>query len=373
MSIAINDLRVALVTGSLTIGGSEKQAFYTCKALRQAGAVVHVFCTKKNEYFARELTRSGFPLHDFGAARLPLLRLLHLVGMLRDFKPDVIQSVQTFTNLYVGIAGRLLGVASVGSVRTSKRHLDSTLGKWVRPALHLPDALLVNSVAAARSLRSGRLRSRLVVIPNVIEPPAVATRCSREVDASEEEESATVVGIGRFIAEKRFDRWLTIMSRVADYVPRVKGVLVGDGPERSALESQARELGIMHSLVTFVGMQSDISPFLKDATVLLHTADEEGFPNVLMEAMAFSRPVVSTPAGDAGKLIQKSEGGLVIPPDDLDEASKIVAEIVSNPSLATSMGMRGRGFIEKEHSFDALVDTLSDLYVSLGLGSAFLR
>ena len=71
----------------------------------------------------------------------------------------------------------------------------------------------------------------------------------------------------------------------------------GEGPLLPELAAQARDLGV-DRLINFLGVRHDIAELLAGSTFLIHTADEEGCPNVVMEAMACGRAVVATDAGD---------------------------------------------------------------------------
>src|SRR5206468_5059598 len=107
----------------------------------------------------------------------------------------------------------------------------------------------------------------------------------------------SVLAIGRLSPEKRWDRLLRSVAVLAARKVEIAVRLVGDGPLLEELRSQARRLGV-DGMVQFMGIQRDIPALLKDSLFLVHTADAEGCPNVVMEAMACGRAVVATDAGD---------------------------------------------------------------------------
>ena len=87
--------------------------------------------------------------------------------------------------------------------------------------------------------------------------------------------------------------------------------IVGDGYLGESLQRQTQDLGIT-DFVKFIGHHNDIPSILANATLLAHTSDSEGCPNVVMEAMACGRVVVGTDAGDIPSLVKDGKTGFVV-------------------------------------------------------------
>ena len=115
-------LRVALVAGTLAAGGAERQLVYGARALSRAGVEVRVFALTRGELYERVLREEGLEPVWVGRRGSPIARLWTLGRELSKFRPDVIQSTHSFANLYAGILGRTLGIASVGVLRSSLAH-----------------------------------------------------------------------------------------------------------------------------------------------------------------------------------------------------------------------------------------------------------
>jgi glycosyltransferase involved in cell wall biosynthesis len=99
-------------------------------------------------------------------------------------------------------------------------------------------------------------------------------------------------------------------------VPEASWIVVGDGPERPALEKIVRERGL-EGRVRLLGARphAELPGLLGAADVLLHTAEREGLANVWVEALACGTPVVITETGAAREVVDRPEGGRIVPRD----------------------------------------------------------
>ena len=128
----------------------------------------------------------------------------------------------------------------------------------------------------------------------------------------------TVITVGRLVEQKGIDVLLAAWAKVASVLPDWRLALVGDGPLRGVLNSQARNLGVADS-IEWTGHVSDPFPFLRGAKVFVMTSRFEGTPNALLEAMACGLPaVVSDASPGPCELIGGGDdgAGLIVPVED---------------------------------------------------------
>jgi glycosyltransferase involved in cell wall biosynthesis len=142
----------------------------------------------------------------------------------------------------------------------------------------------------------------------------------------------------------------------------LRGVIVGDGPARASLEARARERGLLPDGVAFTGARTDVPRLLAGADMLALTSQHEGFPNVVMEAMAARLPVISTPAGDAASLVQDGSTGYVVAFDDEDQLTAKLTSLARSPSQRLAFGAAGRALIEERYRVDTLVPRALRIY-----------
>ena len=122
---------------------------------------------------------------------------------------------------------------------------------------------------------------------------------------------------------------------------------------RGELEALARSLHV-DRLVQFLGARHDIPDLLADAAFLVHTAENEGCPNVIMEAMACGRAVVATDAGDTPYHIDDGKTGFVVPREDEAALADRIAALLKDRELRRRMGDAGRTKAEQAFGLDRL-------------------
>jgi glycosyltransferase involved in cell wall biosynthesis len=359
----IETVRVAFLAGTLVGDGAEKQLVYMVRALRDVGVCVRVYHLRKGEFYESVLRDQEIELCYIGRLENPLLRLALLSAKLREFRPHFIQSSTSWANLYVGLAGRLCRALTIGGMRNSLAHDLEMMKGWTPWLVRVPHALIANSYGAKRETEAfGIDGQRITVLQNVINleefdsPPA-----GREAPISVVH-GQVVMAVGRLVRVKRFDRFIDSLAMVRGRFPNVRGVIVGEGPERAALEQRAAAVGLSPECLSFLGRREDVPALLRQAHVLMVTSDQEGVPNVILEAMAAGVPVITTSVGDAGVLVQHGITGYVVPVEAAEQRGECLVKLLESEALRRKFGEAGRRRVEQNHSFEVLGDQLLATY-----------
>ncbi len=176
--------------------------------------------------------------------------------------------------------------------------------------------------------------TRLVRIPNAL--PDLGPPRTPDLD------TRVAVGLGRLTDQKGFDRLLPAFAQVVAQRPDWVLRIYGDGPEREALESQAVDLGLERH-VQLMGASRDVSADLARASLFVLSSRTEGFPMVLLEAMAAGLPVVSfaCPHGP-DEILTDGEDGLLVPDGDIDALAAAVLRLVDDPAQRAALSRRAR-------------------------------
>jgi glycosyltransferase involved in cell wall biosynthesis len=328
-------IRIALVAGTLGRGGAEKQLVLMARSLRAAGADARVYCLTRGEAYEAELRGSGIPVEPIGGGSLPAARLLALTVVLRRFRPHVVQSCHTFVNLYAAISARAIGAIGIGALRSTLGHARRANGAWTPLLLSAPAALIVNSDSAAEEVAQGARRRRrpVFVVANAIEVPR-----SLPERPTPSGGPVCVAFVGRLIPVKRLDLFLQAVALARGEVPGLVAVVAGDGPELPRMRALAADLGLPPSAVTFLGSVDTVDDLLRTVDLLVLSSDEEGCPNVVLEAMSAALPVVATQAGDLGDAVQDGRTGFVVPVNDAVALAGRIVELAKSPSLRRRLG-----------------------------------
>jgi len=253
----------------------------------------------------------------------------------------------------------LLGVREVGAIRSDAiNEVQNTGRMFGRLSLRVPRVIVANSKAAIRNAISmGVSAARLHLLPNVVDTDKFKPASRSAGD------HIRLLAVGRLGKEKRFDRFLSVLDRVQRQSPiPVRGIIVGDGPERERLELQAKEMALLPDCVQFAGAVSDMTNVYQEADILVLTSDWEGTPNVVFEAMASRLPVVATRVGGMEEIIQHGETGILANAEDEPAMVNSLLMLINDSKLRLRIGNRAREYVTANHSQHRLPDLLSGIY-----------
>ena len=356
------DFKVAFVAGTLATGGAERQLVAMCRALTAAGVRTAVFSLTKGERYETVLGEAGTSVIWVGSSRIRLARIAAVASAVREFRPNIVQSVHGYTNVYAAAAARYCGVPSAGALRGSLGTFRKSHSLLAGALLRMPSAVITNSRSAWQDVVESKLLppGRIFLVHNSldVQPYRIATQAA-------DRRGVRCIVVGRLTESKRVDRFLKALALARAKAPALTGMIVGDGPARASLERVSSSLGLK-PYVTFTGLSHRVHDLLADAHMLVSCSEDEGMPNVILEAMAAGLPVVTTPAGDSRFLVEDGLSGHVVPFGDLLAMATRMVRLAHSCSLRIEMGARGRRVVERLFTIERLGADLLDVYRRLG-------
>ena len=174
-----------------------------------------------------------------------------------------------------------------------------------------------------------------------------------------------IAAVGSLFPIKRWDRLISVAHALRKQRLNFEIRLVGDGPLRESLREQAESLGI-GDRIDFAGHADNVAQIIADANFVVHTAEKEGCPNVIMEAMACGRAVVCTGAGDAPLLVEDGKTGFVVGSEDDQLLLQRTATLIEDRNLCRWMGKAGRFKAEQEFGLGRLLSDTFAVYRAAG-------
>jgi glycosyltransferase involved in cell wall biosynthesis len=344
----------------------------------------HVFSLQSGGSYHSRLSSLGVPIHSGGLKAGDLSKTpwkiiraeLELFQIIRNLKPVVVHSFLPLVTFMGALAGRL---SRVPLVITSRRALGthqerhSILRPLDRIANRLSHFVTVNSRAVWDDVvnRDHIDPNKLVLIYNGVDArpfeSASAVREKLRKDIGLRDSDKVVVVVANLIPYKGHLDFLKAARRVQDRIPGTKFCLVGeDRGIQKDLEREAQNLGI-RECVLFLGQRSDIPSLLAASDLFVLPSHEEGFSNVILEAMAAGLPVVATEVGgNSEAVVDGFTGWRVHSRDPAAMAGKIV-DLLSDAEKAISWGARGRERVKKLFTVEQMVEKHLTLYAGAPL------
>ena len=346
-------MRALLVDSARDWRGGQSQIFLTAAGLAARGHAVALACQTGGvlEQRAAAAGLTAFPVRFAGdltpAAALGLRRAI------RRFRPDLMQLNDPHAvgaGLLAGLGG---GIAQVVTRRVDF-HLRGWPSLWKYSRAHRVIAVsqAIAGILAEDGVDGGRLRLVYEGVPD--RPPQPGGRqVLAELGVPPE---APVVGnVAALTSHKDHASLLAAMPKVLEQVPETRLVIAGEGGLRAELERQAADLGLLPRCV-FLGFRNDLDRLIPAFSVFCLSSRWEGLGTSLLDAMAFSRPVVATAAGGIPEAVRDGLTGRVVPVQDPGALAEALVALLRDPDLRRAMGRAGRERFLAQFTSERMVD-----------------
>ncbi len=275
-------------------------------------------------------------------------------SMLADRRPDLLLTSNWGSVEWI--------LANAGGAAVPHIHFEDGFGPDERPDAQNPKRLWtrrvlfrkpgLHCVAPSQVLadvyrRDWKLPARrLHLIPNGVD-------CTRFAPVPRT--GTPVIGtVAALRPEKRIDRLIDAFHAAA--IPDATLLIVGDGPERAALEARAGQG------VAFAGAQDDVAPFLARMTHFAMSSDTEQMPISLVEAMAAGLPVAATDVGDTMAMVTPENRPFVTPAADTAALARSLAALAADPALSACLGTANAARARADYALDGMVSRYETLF-----------
>ncbi|MCM8823077.1 MAG: glycosyltransferase [Candidatus Omnitrophica bacterium] len=289
---------------------------------------------------------------------------IKLVSIIKRYNID---SVHINTNIISGIpailSARILGIPCICHIRQTRRFI-----KRERFFAKLVDRFIfINH--KSKELNSDFIRGeKAKVIYDGINLEYFKEDNRERIRKEFNLDSYPIVGVvGRIVEGKGFDDFIRASAIVSQRRPEVKFLIVGaDHSEGKGLEKELRNLSRnlnLNDKVIFTGWRNDTTDLISafDINVQPYTLPE-GLPNVIIEAMALSKPVIATNIPGPSEIVLDGETGLLVPPCNPQALAEVIIKLLDNSTLAKKMGEAGRKRVEEVFEIKKTVRKIEEIY-----------
>lgn len=170
--------------------------------------------------------------------------------------------------------------------------------------------------------------------------------------------------VARLVYQKGHEYLLEAIPQVLKKFPKTRWQFAGTGPLETELRGKARELRVEHA-VEFLGNRSDVPEVLKNFDAFVLPSLWEGFPNVILEAMARQKPIIATTVEGTVELVVDGVTGRLVPKCDANALAAAMLEFLNSPQLIDLYGQNGRQRVEQHFSLRKQVEEFEALYDAL--------
>ena len=363
--------RITFLLPELKLGGAEKHVIRLAGELRKLKYDARITCVFREGVLASEARAQSIPLECLNAPyRWDLGTMVRIYRWLRRERLDILHTYLFGFHLFAGFPAWLSGVRIILSTRREMADWQKRRHLWIERIGNLfADAVVCCSEAVRkRTLDKEKVPSALAAtIHNGVDMerfkmPGSCRAMRKELGIPD---SAKVVGTVANVAwEKGYSYLLEAASSILQKNQDVWFLFVGKGPLYDVITRRAAEIPGAER-VLFTGFRTDIPELLSAMDIFVLSSVSEGFPNVLLEAMAASKPVVATRVGGIPELIEHERDGLLVNPESGDELAQAITELLNNPEKAAFLSRNACDKISRQFTLRAMTENYEKLYKRL--------
>ncbi|KQV64466.1 glycosyltransferase [Rhizobium sp. Root1220] len=325
-------------------GGAERFFVHLVNALGRRG-IEQTAVIRPNRLWRKDIENSTRIIESDFRNLSPdrILLPLRVKHMARVQKPNALFSWATRASRLMPNYKGCVKISRLGDYPTNLSYFRNT------------DILVCNTPGIGEHVRRIGWTRGVEVISNFTNTERVAPVDRALLDTPEN--APVVMSMGRFVPRKQF----ALLTAAVAKLPGVYLWLAGDGEERENVEKAAADLGVTNR-VRFLGWQKDTRPYVAAADVFVMPSNHEPLGNVILEAWAQGKPVVSSRSEGPTWFMREGENGLFAEIGDTDSFSNAIERLINDPVLAAKVAAGGHETLMGQFSEDAIASAYIELF-----------
>lgn len=347
------------------LAGMEIATYNLSKQFARRGHQVEVF-TSHDQGLDKRTIEEGFIANRISWPKVPVIGVLifwlKIIVSIKRFNSDVI----LVQDLGIGIPAIAIKLLYKKPYVIWGRGNDVYIPNYF---IRLSRKILLDRADAILALTSDmqkkleKITSRnVLVVPNGIE---LTDLNAHTLGVKNEVDEKQIIFVGSLYLVKGVQYLIRAMEIILNQIPNAQLILVGDGYDRINLEKLTTELQL-ERCVKFIGRvdHQQVSYHLSLADVFVLPSLSEGFPNVLLEAMAFGLPIVASRIGGIPDIIEDGIHGYLVEPKDVLGIAEKVLKILADESLSRKFSIKNRNEVER-YNYSGILEKLEDIFASI--------
>ena len=289
-------------------------------------------------YDLRYLTFSRYGEKQFNSRSAIASVKLHWNCLLGDFHPDIIHAHTLGFDSEVGAwLKKKLGCPLVVTTHGSDLLIPYLAGsrEWLRSVADRADTVVSVSSQLQKTLLDCGITSSVQVILNGF--------VLHERECMQQRTLHSIIQVGSLIERKKTDVTIRAVAQLRARYSQISLTIIGQGPQREALEQLCRDLGVSDCVYFTGGMPNDrVQAHMAQSQIFVMPSVREGFGIVYLEAMVAGCVAIGTEGEGIADLIRSGENGYLVPPDDVEAVAQMVARCFDNPDEAERIARSGK-------------------------------
>jgi glycosyltransferase involved in cell wall biosynthesis len=345
-------MRLLIFISSMSGGGAERVTADLANHWASIGWVITIvtISSQRNDFYKLmpaitriELGLDGDSNNVLIGLTQNIRRITALRRVLRQVQPDVALGMMTGANILLVFAS--LGLTQtriVGSERTYPPECPlGGMWEWLRRKSYgRLDVVVAQTNEGATWLKAHTAAKRVEVIPNSVNWPLANLLPHLGVKSVCSNGKHLLLAVGRLSGEKQFGLLVECFCSLASRYPDWNLVILGEGALRSVLEAQVLDVG-MTNRIFLPGRAGNVGTWYSCADLYVMSSRFEGFPNTLVEAMAYGVPVVSFDCDTGPRdIIRHEVDGLLVQPGDVAGLTETLGQLMGDDALRRKLAGR---------------------------------
>ncbi len=356
----------------MKLGGTEKHVIRLISGLRDRGHDAGIVCLFREGIIANEVREQNIPFVCLDLEYCWNLKTLQgILKWLRQTRPDVLHTCLFGFDFFAALPARLLKIPAVISSRRELAHWQKPRHRWMQ---NLGNLFVDRVVCCSNAVRKWTLvkekigQEKVFTLYNGVDLERFRAFENSPNSIRKEfgiPQNASVVGtVANIAVEKGYSDLIAAAGLILKEKPETWFLFVGAGPLQEEMKAKAQALPHGEQII-FTGFRSDISELFRVMGIFTLASTIEGFPNVLLEAMAMGCPVVTTSIGGIPELVTSEKDGILVDAKNPGQLAVAILRLLNDPKKAREFGEQGWKKIRESFSEKRMIDQYETFYESV--------